>query len=229
MLFTLLYIIIGLLIGYLVGSYVESFFHQYVSDAPTKLYKFYRRYPRIFSAFISTYYSHHIIHHYHTYKSHYTTQFSSDEEEQKLQIKLAKKGSHGQLIIDSAYAVKLGGRGIVKYLVALALLLPLCYLLFNKLIFAGICITVWLPAIMAHWVHPYMHMSKQDVKQNHGSFINWLINTRYMRNVAINHFIHHKYGGVSNYNLVLGGDILRRISRKATAEDFREMKTVGLI
>jgi len=146
-----------------------------------------------------------------------------------LHKKLSKKGSHGRLIITSNYAVRLGGRGIVKYLVALSLLLPACYLLFNNIIFSGICITVWLPAIMAHWVHPYMHMSKDAVRENSNKFVSWLMNTRYMRNVAINHYIHHKHGGVSNYNLVLGADILRGVSRKANQQDSLEMQEAGLI
>lgn len=223
------YIVIGLLIGYLSGSYVESFMHQYVSDAPPKLYRIYKRYPRLFSALTTSYYTHHVIHHYHTFKQSHTQQFASAEEEQKLRQKLAKRGRHGQLIADSAYGVGLGAQGVIKYMIVLALPLPLFYWLFNPYIFAGILVTAWLPIPMSRWLHHYVHISREEMSRTSPRWLQWLMNTRYMRAVAVNHFIHHKYGGKNNFNLVLGADVLRRVSRKATPADYKEMREIGLL
>ncbi len=229
MLITALYFVSGLCIGYFSGSYVESFMHQYVSDAPSRFYRFYKRYPRLFSGLTSSYYTHHIIHHYHTFKTAHTRQFASEEEEKKLQQKLVKRGIHGRLIINSGYGVGLGATGVIKYMIVLALPLPLFYVLFNDIIFLGICISAWLPIPMSRWLHYYIHIPRAEVQKSSSFWLKWLMNTRYMRQVAVNHFIHHKYGGKSNFNLVLGADVIRGVSRKATLGDYRDMKKAGLI
>ena len=229
MLLITFYICTGLIIGYLSGSYVESFMHQYVSDAPPRLYRIYKRYPRLFSALTTSYYTHHVIHHYHTFKTAHTRQFTSPEEEQKLRQKLAKRGRHGKLIMDSGYGVGLGATGVVKYMIVLALPLPLFYVLFNSYIFAGILVTAWLPIPMSRWLHHYIHISRDELNRDQRVWLKWLMNTNYMRHVAINHFIHHKYGGKNNFNLVLGADVIRGVSRKATAEDYKDMREIGLI
>jgi hypothetical protein len=55
-----------------------------------------------------------------------------------------------------------------------------------------------------------------------------LLRTRYMRAVYRNHFLHHRYGGVSNFNLVLGADVLRGRTRAVTVRDLEVMAEIGM-
>jgi hypothetical protein len=55
----------------------------------------------------------------------------------------------------------------------------------------------------------------------------WLLKRWYFRVMARNHFMHHRYVA-SNFNLVLGGDLLRGRWRKPQEKDLAEMMRVGL-
>ncbi len=49
-----------------------------------------------------------------------------------------------------------------------------------------------------------------------------------MRMAYRNHFLHHRHGGTSNFNLVLGGDWLRGRLRRVSDEDLRAMQAAGV-
>ena len=56
----------------------------------------------------------------------------------------------------------------------------------------------------------------------------WLLRTRYLKAVYRNHFMHHRYGGTGNYNLVLGADYVRRCLRRPDDGDLRAMREVDM-
>ena len=85
-----------------------------------------------------------------------------------------------------------------------------------------------LPPLLSNWVHPYLHMSHERALSEAPPLLRWFLGTWYARAMARNHFIHHRYGGTSNFNLVLGADILRGVWRRASARDYEVMQRIGL-
>jgi hypothetical protein len=54
-----------------------------------------------------------------------------------------------------------------------------------------------------------------------------LAKTAYFRYLARHHWLHHRYTN-RNYNLLLGGDYVLGVSRKANNEDLDEIHSIGL-
>jgi hypothetical protein len=217
----------GLLCGYILGSLVESYMHQKVSDAPYKYVKKWQRFPRLSQYFIRTRYSHHVIHHVKTFRKNHVTQFGSPEEQQKLDQELLIRGKHGKIISDSQYAIKLHGSGSLVFVAPLVPVAIFIWGFFGIWAAIGSGFALLLPPLFSNFIHPYLHMSHLKAVEQAPVFISWLLKTRYFREVARSHYMHHRYV-VSNYNLVLGGDILRGLHRKPEKKDIEAMRELGL-
>lgn len=224
----LIQVFAGLALGYLTASLIESFMHQWVSDATGARVRWWRRHPRLFSLFIDTYYSHHTIHHCKTFRENHVTQFRNEEERLEVDDELDSHGRHGELIRKAQYAVKLQGEGGLTFVAPLLLVMPAIYFLLGPWGMLGSLPTMALPPILSNWVHPYLHMPHARARAAAPPLISWFLATRYGRAMAANHFIHHRYGGTSNFNLVLGADILRRVYRKPSTKDKAIMHNIGL-
>ena len=220
--------VLGLAVGYLAASLIESTAHQWVSDAPGARVRWWKKHPRLFRLFIETHYSHHTIHHFKTFRRNHVTQFRSEDERAALDAELSGHGTHGQLIREAQYAVKLQGSGGWTFVAPLLLFLPVIYALLGVSGTLGSLVTMALPPLFSNYVHPYLHMPHAAARAAAPPVISWFLKTRYGRAMARNHFIHHRYGGTSNFNLVLGGDILRGVHRKPSVKDFETMQEIGL-
>ena len=219
---------LGVAGGYLVSSYIESFLHENVSDARPRQVRFWKKYPKILKPLINTHYSHHTIHHARTWRQDHVTQFRSDDEREKLNNELHARGRHGRLIMKGDYATKLHNEGALVFTAPLILA---CLLLFNftPFLFAlGACTTVFLPTLFSYFVHPYLHMPHAKGQVHASKPMAWLLRTRYFKAMYVNHFIHHRYGGTSNFNLVLGADVLRRRNRAPVDTDMEIMRNIGI-
>lgn len=82
------------------------------------------------------------------------------------------------------------------------------------------------PAI-AQYVHPYIHMSTQQVEAEAPRCIRLFSRTPYFRFLAIHHWIHHRYE-TCNFNLLLGGDLLLSVQRLPSPEDLRKIEALGM-
>ena len=220
--------VLGLAVGYLAASLIESTMHQWISDAPGARVRWWKKYPRLFRLFIETHYSHHTIHHFKTFRQNHVTQFRSEEERSAVDAELSGHGKHGQLIREARYAVKLQGSGGWTFVAPLLLFLPVIYLLLGLWGALGSLVTMALPPLFSNFVHPYLHMPHAEAREIAPPAISWFLQTRYGRAMALNHFIHHRFGGTSNFNLVLGADILRGVYRKPSVKDFQTMREIGL-
>ncbi len=218
---------VGLLGGYVVASLIESYMHQHVSDAPLKSLKRWQRHPRLFGYLIRTRYSHHVVHHCRTFKQDHVTQFRSDEERAALDADLTTRGRHGQIVLRSNYAVRLHGSGALVFVAPLLPVVPLTALALGPWATVGACLSLALPPLFSHFVHPYLHMPHQRAIREAPLAVAWLLRRRYFRAMARNHFMHHRYVA-SNFNLVLGGDLLRGRHRKPSERDIAEMHRLGL-
>jgi hypothetical protein len=72
-----------------------------------------------------------------------------------------------------------------------------------------------------------LHRSYECGIQESPCCVAWFLRTSYFREVARHHYLHHKYPN-SNFNLLLGGDWLLLVNRRATRTDIEEMKKIGL-
>ncbi|MET3918755.1 hypothetical protein ABID97_005586 [Variovorax sp. OAS795] len=213
--------------GYLVASLIESAMHQHVSDAPKKTVKRWERFPRLFRYLIRTRYSHHIVHHRRTFKQDHITQFRSMSEQEALDQELADRGRHGRIIQRSSYAVRLHGSGALVFVAPLLPAVPLTAFTLGVWGTLGCCAALALPPLFSHFIHPFLHMPHSKAMREAPRLTAWLLRRWYFRSMARNHYMHHRYLA-SNFNLVLGGDVLRRRYRSPTESDLGEMQRLGL-
>jgi hypothetical protein len=219
---------IGLAIGYFLASFIESILHEYVSDAPVWSVEKWRRHPKLFRVLLDTYFSHHVIHHHQTFRKDHITQFASDEQRTRVHNALLARGRHGRLIINGEYANRLHAEGGVVFALpglltalVLGLILPISMAI-------GSGLALMLPSIFSYWVHPYLHRSFDEGQKNAPAAMRFLLCTKYFKAVYRNHFMHHRYDGTSNFNLVLGADYLRNRARAPSSDDVDAMAKVGM-
>lgn len=221
-------LLLGLGLGYLIGSWVESFMHEYVSDAHPRAVRRWLRSPRLLRPLINTHYSHHTIHHVRTYRAGHVTQFRSEAEKAQLTEDLLARGAHGRTILAGAYGTRLHGTGVLVFVAPLVIFFPVFWFSLGPWGFAAGCVTLLLPPFMSHFVHPWLHRPFEQGQAEAPPWLAWLLRTRYLRAVYRNHFLHHRYGGISNFNLVLGADVLRRRTRVLTPRDLEVMEEIGM-
>lgn len=221
-------LVLGMVAGYCISSLVESVLHQYVSDALPRYVKAWMRFPRLLKPLINTYYSHHTVHHIRTFRSSHVEQFRTEEDKQKLIAELTPRGRHGRTIMAGAFGAKLHGEGAIVFVTPLVVFFPLFWVLTKSVAFLIGGLTLLLPAVMSNFIHPYLHMPFEKGQQTAPRLIAWFLRTRYARAVYENHFLHHRYGGTSNFNLILGADYLRGKVRKPNAKDLAVMTKIGM-
>lgn len=222
------YLFSGFMPGYILASWIESYMHQNVSDAPLKVVKGWKKYPRLFRYLIRTNYSHHVIHHIKTYKKDHVTQFTTEAERVELDKLLYGMDSHGRIIIDSKYAVKLHGSGALVFIAPLVPIIPLSHFLLGPMATIGCCLALALPPLFSNYLHPYLHMPYASALNSSPWWLRPIIRTGYFRAMCINHFLHHRYM-TSNFNLVLGADWIRGVARRPNELDLKLMKDIGLL
>lgn len=218
---------LGLAAGYVIASLIESFMHQHVSDAPLKSVQAWMRFPRLSWYFVRTRYSHHVVHHMRTFRKDHVTQFRSEEEQRVLDAELLERGAHGRIIMQSRYAVKLHGSGALVFIAPLLPAIPVMGLLAGTWATLGTCLALSFPPLLSNFIHPYLHMPHQKALAEAPPVTSWLLRTWYFRAMVRNHFMHHRYVA-SNFNLLLGGDLLRGRYRKPSQKDLSDMRALGL-
>lgn len=217
----------GAVLGYLTATLVESFAHHHISDARPRRVRGWQEHPRLFKYLIRTHYSHHSVHHLRTFRRDHVTQFRSAEERGALDAELMERGEHGQIVMKSNYAVKLHGTGALVFVAPLIPFLPLVYLLLGVPGLVGSLLPMVCPPFFSNYLHPYLHMPHDAAVAKAPWLISWLLRTRYGRAMARNHFMHHRYMNC-NFNLMLGGDVLRGVSRQPSDKDVAELQRIGL-
>jgi hypothetical protein len=234
----------GIVLGYVTGTLIESYFHQRVSDAPAKTVKFWLKFPRLFSPLLRANYSHHIVHHQRTFKSSHVVQFAAESEQTDLNKELTSRGNHGKLIRKANYAMRLGGTGALAFSIPF---MPLCfaaYLLGNVAFAIGFACASSVSPLLNHFVHPYLHMTREEALRKSSIWLRWFIKTNYFDRMTRHHYLHHRRVAC-NFNLLLGGDRIReffrslldsakletrkQIARSPTPIEIAEMRRIGLI
>src|SRR5262249_36531265 len=81
--------------------------------------------------------------------------------------------------------------------------------------------------MLAQFIHPHLHTRYENVLAHGPLLIRCFARTAYFRFLARHHWLHHRYADC-NYNLLLGGDWILRVNRRASAQDLDEMHEIGL-
>ncbi len=217
----------GVIVGYLVASFGESLLHQFVSDAPMRYVRRWKKFPRLFRYLIRTHFSHHAIHHLKTFTSDHVTQFQHEDERTRLDEILKRRGRHGKIIMESNYAMKLHGSGTLVFSSPIFLIAPMFFLLFGQTFALSSMPMLIMPPLLSNFVHPYLHMNQKEAIEKAPFCVAVLLSTWYGRAMARSHFMHHRYGDC-HYNLLLGADLLRGKTRKPSDTDIQEMVRIGI-
>jgi hypothetical protein len=217
----------GLLLGYLIATWAESFFHHHIGHASPRVRAFWERHPRIGKPFLQAFYAHHIIHHARTFRRDFVTQFMDDEERQRLDAILPP--DHKDEIIRNKYGVTITGTSTIWFVAPVMPFVPLLYLAFGPIVTLSAAVPMFIVyPMMSKWLHPLIHKAEEDLLHTCTPFEQWVMNTWYMKLVVIDHFLHHEYI-MCNFNLLRGGDFIRRKHRSPGSKDVREMRRIGLI
>ncbi len=221
-------IVAGLLLGYALASIIESMMHEYVADASPAIVAAWRRHPRLFRKLINTHLGHHVVHHHQTYLTTHVRQFETPCHRRRVTGLLLRRGRYGRIIVASDFGLRLLPDGIFFYLlpsvppaVVLCIAVPVTVAL-------PAMVALTLPALFSHAVHPFLHMPFAQAQAVAPPLMAIFLRTAYGRALFRNHFLHHHFGGVSNFNLLLGADGLRRRYRRADACALRTMRDVGM-
>jgi hypothetical protein len=220
-------VVSGLFCGYLVISVCESSFHRTIQHASPTLRLLYEKWGWVGESCTYAWYSHHVIHHFLTFRKNHVTQFSNEEELARLDSHL--KARRFGYIIECRYGLILGRR--LKYYAwymapTVPIFISLCCI-GGSWFTIGACLPLCLWPMLAQFVHRYLHMRYQDVIDRAPLVVRVLAKTAYFRYLARHHWLHHRYTNC-NYNLLLGGDYILGVWRKANNEDLDEIRSIGL-
>jgi len=90
------------------------------------------------------------------------------------------------------------------------------YMLSPTYMWVGAIIAI-VPMLLSKYVHPLLH-EKRTLSDISFSWLGVIVSSRYFKYIQRYHFIHHQYS-LCNFNLMLGGDYLLGVSRKAKSNN----------
>jgi hypothetical protein len=221
------YMFLGLICGYLTITLCESFFHRAIQHASPDLRRWYRRLGRLGRVLQDAWYSHHVIHHFQTFRRDHVTQFADDSERARLTRRLREIDKSEIVACEYGNII---GIELKAYLFYMGPTLPVfaatCWL--GGLWFTiGACVPLIAWPMLAQFVHPHLHRNHREVMDDPRAWPRFMARTRYFRHLAQHHWLHHTYPNC-NYNLLLGGDWLLGVHRRADADDLVAMQSIGL-
>jgi hypothetical protein len=172
-------------------------------------------------------YSHHVVHHFQTFKRDHVTQFADDGERARLTRRLNERGKSE--IVDCEFGTVLGSE-LKNYLIYMGPTLPVfiavCWI-GGACFTIGACVPLIAWPMLAQFIHPHLHRNHAEVARDPRAWLRFAARTSYFRYLAQHHWLHHRYPNC-NYNLLLGGDWLLRVHRRAGADDLEAMRSIGL-
>lgn len=220
-----LHTIVGLLAGYLTVTVSESALHRFIGHATSRRRHRWAANPRLCRYLLLSHFRHAVVHHGLTYKSNYVTQFDGKDHKDAVDRRTL---AVGDVHVEKAgYGLMPGWTGLVTYNLTTVPVIVLLALVFEPV--AAVAAIPWLAVAFAlsRWFHPYLHRDHEAAVREAPRWVGRLLRTSYFRAVARHHFLHHKYPN-SNFNLLLGGDWLLGVHRRATRADLDEMSAIGL-
>jgi hypothetical protein len=217
-------IVVGLMLGYAVVSLLESILHRVIYHAGPRTRRLWACYPLIGGPFRHAYFSHGIVHHRWTFRRDFVTQFSNEQERERLDQRI--RGPQSSWIRREHYGMTLRGVGIVWFNLPILPFVLLIGLVCGPWVLVGALPALAVYSYLAMFVHPYLHRPHDEVA-GASPFLRWMLKTGYIRFLRQHHYLHHRYSDC-NFNLLLGGDFVLGRYRVPTAQDWDEMCRLGL-
>jgi len=222
----------GLVVGYLVATLAESVLHQHVQHAGPRFRRLQRRYPRLLGVFARAYYSHHVVHHCLTFRRDYAHQFAGpgDRWETDARIERHRRGYLRQIRAER-YGLTLGGAwGYAMFVAPVVPAAAAVYLALGPVAAAAALLPLAVAYPLAsELIHPLLHRPLAEHPPGWAGRVGrWVCRRRLVRYVLAHHYVHHRDPAV-NFNLLPGGDFLRGVGRRPTADEFAAMLDLGLI
>lgn len=219
-------IIIVLSIAYICASCWETILHGWILHANSDHRRLWRRLPKIWHNLLQYgWYSHHIVHHCLTFRQDHITQFSSKEEQNKVDNLLQKELDGYQR---TGYGLSIYGFWEFFMFLIPLFTLPLFYI-FGGLIETLVVIPILSSQmILSYFVHTWLHKSQAEVITKAPTWIRYLVRSRYGRFIVCHHYLHHHYP-TYNFNLLWGGDWLLGVHLKPTQKDLIEINRLCLL
>jgi hypothetical protein len=131
-------------------------------------------------------------------------------------------------VIASDFGNRILGEGALLYSLPLIVAAMVLLLIVPATTHLPAMLAFTLPAVFSNAVHPFLHMPFAQAQRVAPPLMAAFLRSAYGRAMYRNHFLHHHYGGVSNFNLVLGADMLRCRHRRADAGALRTMRDAGM-
>jgi hypothetical protein len=212
-------VIAGIILGFLSATVSESFFHKFFAHPSDSQIKFYFKYKILLKAWLKPYFHHLVIHHEMTYQDNLFDQFDSDKNKKDVDNWIERNFDQdfSKLIKDERYNLTLKrASGILPFAGPFCVGPILIGLVLGPVAFFASLTTAYIPVWLSKFIHPLIHNPHETC--THSKFIQWLMKTKYMEAVLLNHFLHHQDGS-RNYNLLLGGDYLLGLFRRPTASE----------
>ncbi len=217
------FVLLGIALGLLSATLTESLGHKLTGHPGPRQRRLYFRYPELFRPFLQPIFQHLVIHHHKTFQGTqaeaFFQQFPDPQRQLSVDAWIAERfpADFASLIWREKYNLTLRGlSGILPFALPFCAGPLLIALLLGRYAFLGSLLTAFIPVWLSKYIHPLVHLPEQTAQAH--PFTRWLMKTNYMRRVLRNHFLHHQEPE-TNFNLLLGGDYLVGLHRKATAEE----------
>jgi hypothetical protein len=217
--------IFGFVAGYCLVTLFESLFHDWILHAGRAFRRLQSRCPRMLFVFSQGFRSHTLVHHGSTFKKDHVTQFTDEPHQQQVDHSLSD--SAGRRIVHERYGVTIKFRSILFFLVPLTPFVAIAASFAPWACLVGFLIPIALYPTMSGIVHPYLHMTYTDAITSSPWWLRPVLKTPYIRFLWRYHWLHHQYPQ-HNFNLLLGGDFLRRVNRAPTDSEIKEMEAIGI-
>jgi hypothetical protein len=86
---------------------------------------------------------------------------------------------------------------------------------------------LFIPSV--NYLHPYLHMTRQQAMAKADPFMKWFLNTRFILWVSRAHYIHHKDGNANINLLSAGTDHVFGTAKAPTVEDLLRLRDLDAI
>lgn len=217
--------LVGVVSSYLVVTLTESFMHDRVLHARKSFRSFQLRFPRLFYALLQGFRSHTGIHHASTFKQDHVTQFDDASHQNRVDATLSDQG--GVRIIREDYGMTIKFRSVVFFLAPIVPLVVVVAAIAPAGFTLGFLIPVLVYPLMSKEIHPYLHMRYDAALRRAPVWLRPILRSSYMRYVWRHHWLHHRHPR-HNFNLLLGGDYLRRVHKSPSHAELDEMRQIGM-
>lgn len=212
----------GLILGYLFASLAESFQHRLFGHTPRRMRELWRRYPALLGWLRWVWWSHTVVHHGSSAGKRFCSPLAHQAD-----LLARMNPEERRRAVDTQLGLTIMLNSFVWFMWLPMSTLPLLFLALGTSGALAGFVPMFLPPLLSKLVHPQIHRPYAIARQEATGVVGWLLRTSYGRAVIRHHWLHHRYPG-KNFNLLLGGDWILGVHRRATESDLREMSSLGL-